>query len=353
MADGTPIINRLLMEREYGGYNPSNSIPAPMGIPFEGLSTPVPNFGSQNQPELSPLEKLRVFNSSKDDPSLKGGGIPRTAAQLTSPRYPGVNAYSDYNNEEAYAQGQSWGSKMVNGVGKGLVLTGTTYLQTTIGALNGLYQWGKTGKASSFYNNDLNKWVDEVNKYFEDRLPNYYTEAEKSTHWYSPSKIFSANFLWDGIVKNLGFSAGAALSGMTFAGALRALPLTARLFSVGKAAEALAATEKGLMAADKVAGSYGEIKALSDKFLSAYKVLNPGGRALVAGLSTSGEASFEAYNNMNDYRNAAIEEYKQLHEGQEPIGIDLDNINAAAEEVGNSSYLLNVALLSATNYIQF
>jgi hypothetical protein len=46
-------------------------------------------------------------------------------------------------------------------------------------------------------------------------------------------------------------------------------------------------------------------------------------------------------------------EYREAHDGQEPSGADLAAINAEAENVGNSSFLLNTALLSATNYIQF
>jgi hypothetical protein len=255
--------------------------------------------------------------------------------------------------EEMYARGQGWGSKMVNDLGKGLSLTGTTLLQSTVGLVNGLIQWGADGRAASFYDNEFNRKLDEYNKKLEDTLPNYYTAAEKNANWYSPTKLFSANFLWDGIVKNMGFAAGAALSGGVMSAALKALPLTSRLFSIGKAAETLAATEEGLIAANKVAETYGKVKSLSDKFLSSYKTLNAGGRALVAGLATTGEAGFEAYNNLNQFRDDKIREYKESHGGMAPIGKDLEEINKLSDGVGNSSFLLNTALLSATNYIQF
>lgn len=169
------------------------------------------------------------------------------------------------------------------------------------------------------------------------------------------SKILSANFFWDGIIKNMGFAAGAALSGNVYAGALKglsALPGLSKLFSVGKAAEALAATEEGLLAANKVADTYGKVKSLSDRFLGTYNALNTGQRVLVAGLATTGEAGFEAYHNLNDFRNERIKEYTDIH-GAPPTGKDLDDINAQADNVGNSSFLLNTGLLTATNYIQF
>lgn len=270
---------------------------------------------------------------------------------------PGTGRYDKIfpgeNMEEIYAQGQTWGAKMVNGVGKGLSLTGTTFLQSTVGLVNGLIQWGQDGRAASFYDNEFNRNLDEFNKQLEDALPNYYTTAEKDANWYSPKKLFTANFLWDGIVKNLGFSAGAYLSGGLYTAALKALPLTSRLFSAGKAAEALAATEEGLLTANKAAETYGKIKGLSDKFVSSYKTLNAGGRALVAGLATTGEAGFEAYQNLNTFRDEKIREFKEANGGMSPMGEDLEKINQLADNVGNSSFLFNTALLTATNYIQF
>ena len=70
--------------------------------------------------------------------------------------------------EEIYAQGQTWGSKMVNGVGKGLSLTGTTFLQCTVGLVNGLDPSLADGRAASFYDNDFNRSLDEFNKEAEE-----------------------------------------------------------------------------------------------------------------------------------------------------------------------------------------
>ena len=262
--------------------------------------------------------------------------------------------YKGVDNEEVYAQGQAWTNKMVNGVGKGLLLTGTTFLQSTVGLVNGLATAIKDGRAASFYDNEFNRKIDAINKEAEENwLPNYYSQAEKDANWYSPSKIFSANFFFDGIIKNLGFAAGAALSGGVYSAALKSLPLTSKLFASGKAAQALAATEEGLLAADKAAGTFGKVKALSDKFVTGYSSLNSGGRAVVAGLATTGEAGFEAFNNAKEFRENKIREYKANHSGLDPTEEELAEINQLADQVGNSSFLLNVGLLSATNYIQF
>jgi len=262
--------------------------------------------------------------------------------------------YKGVDNEEVYAQGQAWTDKMVNGVGKGLLLTGTTFLQSTVGLVNGLGTALVDGRAASFYDNDMNRSLDALNKEAEENwLPNYYSQAERDANWYSPTKLLSANFFWDGIIKNLGFAAGAALSGQVFSSVLKSIPLTSKLFASGKAAQALSATEEGLLAADKAAGTFGKVKALSDKFVTGYASMNAGGRAVVAGLATTGEAGFEAFNNAKEFREKKIAEYRATHSGLDPTEQELGEINQLADEVGNSSFLLNTGLLTATNYIQF
>lgn len=356
MADNssTPIINRLNLEKEFGGYQPTKPLDPSASIPFKGLNNNINNNSVDGPSSLERLEML-ARSGGRGDGRITGGGIPRTLGESQSERYPNFIP-GDYNNEDAYGQGQGWGSKMVSGVGKGLVLTGTTFLQTTAGLVNGVYQASNDGKFSSFYNNEFNRTLDDLNKYLEDKLPNYYTDAEKDAHWYSAKKLFSANFLWDGIIKNLGFAAGAALSGQAFAVGLRAfsaLPGLARLVSVGKGASALAASgEASIIGAANTASTFGKVASLSKNVKNAYNVLTPGGRALVAGLATTGEAGIEAFHNMNEFRDKLIANY-EAENGTSPVGQDLADIDDAAAHVGNRSFVLNMGLLSVTNYVQF
>jgi hypothetical protein len=336
--------------------NLSGSPEVPDLVNANGSARPVFN---NVQAEYNPLNDTSLNYISAPTRSYDASSVTmEEAAPFRTGRY--NNVLYGYNNEDAAAQRQGWTSKMVNGVGKGLLLTGTTFVQSTAGLLNGVYQMIDDGRFASFYDNDFNRKIDEITKAAEDILPNYYSDAEKNSRWYSPSKLFSANFLWDGIVKNLGFAAGAALSGGVFATGLKSLSLLpglAKLVSIGKGAEVLAAsTEEAVAAAataGKVAEGYGKLKAISNQFLGSYKTLNAGSRAVVAGLATTGEAGFEAFNNLNQFRDDKIEEYKNTHGGLDPIGAELDKINKASESVGNSSFLANVALLSVTNYIQF
>jgi predicted NAD-dependent protein-ADP-ribosyltransferase YbiA (DUF1768 family) len=315
----------------------------------------VPDYHSEGVPSDRSIDPYALMEKR-----MANIGKANTFTNISPYELPGTGRYQKIfpgeDMEELYAQGQTWSSKMVNSLGKGLALTGTTLLQSTVGLANGVYQSLSDERAASFYDNEFNRSLDEFNKGLENSLPNYYTKRERDADWYSPDKLFSANFLWDGIVKNMGFAAGAALSGGVYASGLKLLnsiPQVAKLFSVRKAGDVLAATEEALLGANKAGDAYGKIKSLSDAYLGTYRGLDVGQRALVAGLATTGEAGFEAYHNLNDFRNKKIEEYKAANGGVAPTGVELAKINAAADSVGNSSFLFNTALLTATNYIQF
>lgn len=340
------------------------AVPAgrPLSRGFSQPDLPVPGPKISTLPNL---ERPRLNGNTKNSlqsliedaasPGPKGGGDRITTAD----EYEGADRYDYFqpssmgvNNEDMAGQYQSFGSKAVNGVAKGLILTGTTFLQSTVGLINGVYQGINDGKFSSFYDNEFNRSLDEVNKWSEDALPNYYTTAESEANFYSPKYWATGNFVFDGVIKNLGFAAGAYLSGGAFTSALKALPGTSRLFSMGKASETLAATEKGLSAANKGAGVYGEIKALSDNFLTQYNLLNPAGRGVVAALATSGEAGIEALHNSNEFRQELIDKHVKEY-GVLPGADTLEDINNATEGAGNASFYANVGILTASNYIMF
>ena len=341
--------NQSFMQERFGGYRePGNPRPMPNISTRPNLGVVKPNNG--NQP--SGLDLLLRDASTRGDRG-KGDRI------TTADEYEGADRYDYFqpssmgvDNEDMAGQYQSLGSKAVNGVTKGLILAGTTFIQGTAGLVNGVYQAIDDGKFSSFYDNEFNRGLDEINKWSEDAMPNYYTAAERDANFYSPKYWATGNFVFDGVIKNLGFAAGAYLTGGAYTNVLKALPGTSRLFSMGKAAETLAATEKGLSAANKGAGVYGEIKALSDSFLAQYNLLNPAGRAVVAGLSTTGEAGIEALHNSNEFRQELIDEFKKEY-GVVPGAEQMDNINAAVEGAGNASFYANVGILTASNYVIF
>lgn len=125
---------------------------------------------------------------------------------------------------------QPWYVQIGAGLAKGAVLAGTTFADGILGTIVGLGNAATTGTFSGFWDNPFSNAMQQVNEWSESALPNYYTDAEKNDPWYE--NIFSANFIGDKFLKNLGFAVGAAYSGKISAGA------TSKLFGLNKARQA-------------------------------------------------------------------------------------------------------------------
>lgn len=125
---------------------------------------------------------------------------------------------------------QPWYAQIGAGLAKGAVLAGTTFADGVLGTIIGLGNAAATGTFSGFWDNPFSNAMQQVNEWSESVLPNYYTDAEQNDPWYE--NIFSANFIGDKFLKNLGFAVGAAYSGKISAGA------TSRLLGLNKARQA-------------------------------------------------------------------------------------------------------------------
>ncbi len=74
-------------------------------------------------------------------------------------------------------------------------------------------------------------------------------------------------------------------------------------------------------------------------------------RIVASTMGTFGEASLEALQNANDFRQKAIEQYINVY-GKNPTGADLEEIDDYVSSVGNFTWGMNTLLLTGTNYIQ-
>jgi hypothetical protein len=213
----------------------------------------------------------------------------------------------------------------------------------------------------------------------QEYLPNYYTDAEKDAAWYSTDNWFKTNFLFDKLIKNSGFAVGAmvtgniantgllkagqglgkaAMAGATAAESSQAVKLftpllrnTARAFSNAKNVEAAAILEKEISSiADLSArtSKLGELAKTTNQFANFG---NTARRTAVAAYSSAGEASFEALGTAKEFRDKLIEEHINKT-GSEPDADALRDINAKADKIGKASFFGNLALLSATEYVQ-
>ena len=129
---------------------------------------------------------------------------------------------------ESRANIQPWYDQIGAGILKGTVLAMTTFadgvLGTMAGAFNILDNMDKIADSDNplrelgnqFISNPFSVLMQDINEKVESALPNYYTKAEQEDPWWE--HIFSANFIGDKFLKNLGFTIGAAYSGKLTAG---------------------------------------------------------------------------------------------------------------------------------------
>lgn len=270
-------------------------------------------------------------------------------------RYAAVRPGEDL--EEAYAQQQSSLDKWKNGAIKMAGTAAASFVSGTGGLVYGIGDVFKTGKFSSLYNNDMTRNMDKTFiQGLEDVAPNFYTAKEKDADWWSPDNIWTANFFSDKLMKNLGYTVGALGGGMAWTKLLRTLGTTNALVRSGYGLEAVTAAEEAMQAVPKVnqfAAFDGAVNSVAQKYLKTplAKVLSDPERIVASTMGTFGEASLEALQNANDFRQKAIEQYVQKY-GKNPTGADLEEIDDYVSSVGNFTWGMNTLLLTGTNYIQ-
>lgn len=331
-------------------------------IPEANSGIPVSNAQYANS-DVSNDDSRKALESAisavaNTKPQITGGtSQPISPSEIdTSGRYPLQKI--GYDNEQLYAEGQGVASKAFHGLEKMAGLATTTFLQGTLGLVYGAYKWADDNRFASIYDNDFNRKLDDINKWAENAAPNYYTARERDAKWYEPANILTANFVFDKIVKNIGFSLGSIAAGYGWGSLLKGIGLTAKLAQAGRAIQMSDELETALSTASSTE-RFGAMSNVLNKYEQIVPTLRnvAGGalqnseRAITAAFGTFGEAGMESLNNLNEFRNNMIAEFEKKN-GYTPTGKDLDDINSYAEQVGNMSFGLNTALLTATNYIQ-
>lgn len=269
-------------------------------------------------------------------------------------RYPETRPGTDY--EEMAGQQQSSLDKLANGTIKMLGSATTSFASGTVGLVYGLLASPFEQRLATIIDNDVTRMMDNMSKKLEDVLPNYYTKAETNAEWYSPDNILTANFWSDKIIKNLGFSLGALAGGVAWSSIFKSIGLTNSLVKAGAGMEAATAVEAAMTQSpnlQKYNAIESALSSLSQKYLKtpAAAILKDSDRILTSAMGTFGEASIEGLQNMNEFRNKAIEEYRNLY-GTTPTGKDLEDINTKADKIGMYTWGFNTMLLTGTNYIQ-
>lgn len=259
-----------------------------------------------------------------------------------------VNEEEFNNLSDIRANNQPWYAQIGAGLAKGVILAGTTFLDGTLGLLFGAGTAINEDRWSGLWDNDFSKAMQSFNEWSEQALPNYYTKAEQEQPWYE--NIFTANFLGDKFIKNLGFTVGAFYSGGLEAAGIKGL---------GKLA----------MAGAKRLGA--GIKTLKD-ISKASSIVATG---LGSVTSAVNEGRIEALNNSKDWfelhkaqlddeYNQRLQSIKNTYEGtemydqlvraeQSAYNQALGKLNEDRLKMGNADLLMNIPILTASNIIQF
>lgn len=329
--------------------------------------TPIPSLQPTGAgPNLSLASPFQASEERKNNFYPSADYTQDIAKTVTSQELYDARKFPSYNpekTEEDYAYGQTTYEKAKNGIGKMAGLTGMTIANNTAGLLYGIGAAIGNQNFSSLYDNDWSKSMDEASKRMEEFMPHYYTDAERNSPL-ALSSIFSGNFFWDKIIKNIGFMAGTAITAYGTSVLFEAMNLSKGLVSAGKWAQALEATEVGVAEAKGLSGVVNALKSAGSKTLTkfggaaeGFGTVNSGAKFSPANLlvssflSSTGEASVESFQNKTSYFNNAISEYTKTY-GVAPEGDALQQIKTEADHVGNFTFGLNMALLTVSNHIQ-
>lgn len=266
------------------------------------------------------------------------------------------------------AENQPWYAQIGAGLAKGVILAGTTFLDGTLGLLFGAGTAKNEDRWSGLWDNDFSKAMQSFNEWSEQALPNYYTKAEQEQPWYE--NIFTANFLGDKFIKNLGFTVGAFYSGgleaagvkglgkLAMAGAKRLGAGIKTLKGISKASSIVAtglgsvtsAVNEGRIEALNNSKDWFELhKAqLDDKLrerlnaIQAEYKANAGKQFIKSGVDGT-QLVDPAYLN---YQKAIAKE-------RELYNAALGKLNEDRLKMGNADLLMNIPILTASNIIQF
>ena len=361
---------------------PMERVPLNEATPAPRIDVGRSDFSDTTLQKNATDDAYDILNNLSENANFKEKGRFVTDATLkANQRYDKFNPIVS-NQEDYVSYNQSVLSKGVNGILKGTNLAATT-IAGGFAMLGGTVSAAFTGRLADIWDNEglrnLDKWNNKVDQEY---LPNYYSDVEKEASWYARDNWMTANFLFDKLIKNSGYAVGAMVSGNIanaavgvagkglgrVAGALAArsaassaqafklftpiLRNSARAFSAAKNVEAAAILDKGVSSIADITAQSSRLAELAKTTNVFAKINDTARRTAVAAYSSAGEASFEALQTAQEFRNNLIEKYKLENYGSEPTGAALESINMEAEKVGKTSFFGNLALLSVTEFAQ-
>lgn len=257
------------------------------------------------------------------------------------------------------ANNQPWYAQIGAGLAKGAILAGTTFLDGTVGLIFGAGTAIGEGRWSGLWDNDFSKAMQSVNEWSEQALPNYYTRAEQEQPWYE--NIFTANFLGDKFIKNLGFTVGAFYSGGVTAAGLKVTKLPQLIGAIAKSSKAPAIVNTAVGATISAVNE-GRIEALNNSkdWFELHKAqlddsLGERLNAIQAEYeANAGKELVRSGVEGNQFADLAYVKYQDaIAREREAYNVALGKLNEDRLKMGNADLLMNIPILTASNIIQF
>lgn len=219
------------------------------------------------------------------------------------------------NADNARAENQTILGRFGNALINNLVIAGTTAVSGTAGFLYGLVDSAVNQDLSKLYNNPVNRAMLKAQEAANRSFGNYYTkDYQDSSIW----KKLGTSIFWADVLKNLGYTEGMLVPSMGIAKATSSAP------------ELLTQLTASLTGAINE-GSIEALQAKQDKLNTERTILN------------------------DNYNKALLEatSYAERLALQEEYTKDLANMEEDSNQVGNTVLGLNVAILTASNMIEW
>lgn len=323
--------------------------------PYTNLSPEFKSFSMNVGANTAPtsLYDARAHGEQMVQSSLEGTTTPWSESMFDEPT---ATEAQFQELGDIRAENQPWYAQIGAGLAKGAILAGTTFLDGTVGLILGAGTAISEDRWSGLWDNDFSKAMQSVNEWSEQALPNYYTKAEQEQPWYE--NIFTANFLGDKFIKNLGFTVGAFYSGGVTAAGLKATKLPQLIGAIAKSSKAPKIVTSAVGATISAVNE-GRIEALNNSkdWFELHKAqLDDTYRDRIQAIQnryedTKGTLVRTREGQMTDP--AYIEYQNAIKKEQESYNAALGKLSEDRLKMGNADLLMNIPILTASNIIQF
>lgn len=263
---------------------------------YEGIDAPTDKEYLYKRNLANAYKSKSLYNAAEAAPTRVQSPLYDTHTPLGQSAYDQSEYSIDEFNDAGYIRGenQPWIMQAINGTTKAAVLAGTTALNGVLGSIYGTATAVYHKDFDRFWDNDFSNTMKFINDASEEWLPNYYTKKEQENPWYT--NIFTPNFIFDKVVKNIGFTVGAAYAGGIYAKALGGI------FKGIGAMRALLGTGRSLKQALEIGGRAMEMSSAARHTKSIIGSV----------MNAIGEGTIEAINNSDDYASAEKQKYDAL-----------------------------------------